>query len=76
MGLEAVCGCGEKHAPSKGAVFGDGGRAARDRKGVGHGAPQVPGADQKAPKGAGDGRPSSPDRLPAEGKCGFEDIGS
>ena len=76
VGSAAVRGCGEEHAPGKYAVFGDGGQAVRDWKGVGHGAAQVPGADRKASKGAGDGRPPGPDRLPPKGEHRVENSGS
>ena len=45
MGSETLHGGGEKHVLGEGTVFGDGGRAAQDLKGVGHGATQVPRAD-------------------------------
>ena len=51
MGLETLCGGCQEHTPSEGAISGDGGRAARDWKGVGHGAAQVPRVDQEAPEG-------------------------
>ena len=51
MGSEILRGGRQEHVPSEGAIECDGGQAVGDRKGVGHRATQLPGADQEAPQG-------------------------